>query len=272
MTRKTVALADGRVVYYVSDNWKNGGDVLVFLHGLTANHTMFERQFEYFEDKYNIIAWDAPAHGESRPFADFTYPKSAEILKKIFDENGVTAAVLAGQSMGGYIAQSFIKRYPENVGAFIGIDTTPFGEGYYSKSDIFWLKRIEPLARLYPAGIMKKAIAKQVSVTEKGRGNMLSMLEPYGRDELCRLMGIGYAAFIEDNCDLKIPCPVLIILGEKDKTGKMQSYCKEWARRTDYPLKIIKNAAHNSNVDNPDDVNKAIEDFINCVETEQGAV
>ncbi len=262
MTRKSVSTASGEVVYYTSENWDCGRDTLVFLHGLTADHTMFDPQFEYFKVKYNIIAWDAPAHGKSRPFADFTYPKAAEALKQIFDENGVTSASIAGQSMGGYIAQSFIKRYPETVKAFIGIDTTPYGEGYYSKSDIFWLKRIETLAKLYPINAMKRAVAKQVSVTENGYKNMLSMLDPYGKDELCRLMGIGYAAFLDDNCDLEIPCPVLIILGEKDKTGKMQSYCKEWARRTGYPLKIIKNAAHNSNVDNPDEVNEAIEKFL----------
>nr|MDE6763227.1 alpha/beta hydrolase [Oscillospiraceae bacterium] len=140
--------------------------------------------------------------------------------------------------------------------------TTPLGEGYYSKSDIFWLNRGEPLAKLYPLGAMKIAMAKQVSVTEKGYKNMLSMLEPYGKDELCRLIGIGYAAFLDENCALEIPCSVLILLGEKDNTGKVKSYCREWARRTGYPLKIIKNAAHNSNVDNPDEVNEAIEKFL----------
>lgn len=266
MTEKSVTAASGNVVYYASDDWDSCKSTIVFLHGLTGDHTMFERQFEYFKDKYNIIAWDAPAHGKSRPFEDFTYGKAAEALKQILDETGVTSAVLVGQSMGGFISQSFIKRYPERVRAFIGIDTTPFGEGYYSKSDIFWLKRVEPLAKLYPPGAMKKAMAKQNTVTENGYKNMLSMLEPYGKDELCRLMGIGYAAFLEDNCALEIPCPVLIILGEKDNTGKVKSYCKEWARRTGYPLKIIKNAAHNSNVDNPVKVNEAIENFLkNCI-------
>lgn len=262
MTRKSAATASGKVVYYASDDWDSGRDTIVFLHGLTGDHTMFEQQFEFFKDKYNIIAWDAPAHGESRPFEDFTYQKAAEALKQILDEMRVSSAVLAGQSMGGYIAQSFIKRCPERVRAFIGIDTTPFGEGYYSKSDIFWLKRVEPLAKLYPLNAMKKAMAKQNTVTEKGYQNMLSMLEPYGKDELCRLMGIGYAAFLGDNCALEISCPVLIILGEKDNTGKVKSYCREWARRTGFPLKIIKNAAHNSNVDNPAEVNEAIENFI----------
>ena len=71
-------------------------------------------------------------------------------------------------------------------------------------------------------------------------------------------MGLGYAGFLDDNCDLKIPCPVLLILGEKDKTGKVAQYNKEWARQTGYPLEIINDAAHNVNVDKPDEVNALI--------------
>lgn len=48
---------------------------------------------------------------------------------------------------------------------------------------------------------------------------MLQMLTPYTKRELCHLMGLGYACFLEDNCGLEIPCSVLLILGEEDKTG-----------------------------------------------------
>ena len=169
---------------------------------------------------------------------------------------------MVGQSMGGYIIQSFLYRYPQMVRAFIGIDTCPYGSGYYSKSDQWWLRQIEWMSHLYPAALLKSSIAKQVSVTEYGRQNMLAMLEPYGKQELCHLMGIGYAGFLEDNRDISIPCPVLILAGERDRTGKVLQYCNKWAERTGYPFKIIKRAAHNANADNPEDVNGAIQDFI----------
>ena len=35
---------------------------LVFLAGLTADHRLFDKQVAYFDGKYNIIVWDAPAH------------------------------------------------------------------------------------------------------------------------------------------------------------------------------------------------------------------
>ncbi|MDE6591593.1 MAG: alpha/beta hydrolase [Oscillospiraceae bacterium] len=109
---------------------------------------------------------------------------------------------------------------------------------------------------------MKKAMAKQVSRTRAAYENMLQMLAPYGKKELCRLMGIGYGGFFEDNCDLEISCPTLLIIGEKDITGKVKAYNKAWSKNTGFPLVTIPNAAHNSNIDNPKAVNKAIEEFI----------
>ena len=109
---------------------------------------------------------------------------------------------------------------------------------------------------------MKTAMAKQVLAARKTYDAMTRMLEPYGKEELCHLMGICYSAFLEDNCDLKIPCPVLLLMGEKDRTGKVARYNKAWAKRTGYTLKIIKGAAHNANMDKPLEANSLIHGFI----------
>ena len=132
MKEKTINTDWGTVYYWISDIWKSYRDTLFFLHGMTADHSMFQRQYEYFSGKYNIIAWDAPAHGKSRPFSDFTYEKAALIAKKILETLKLTESVFIGQSMGGFITQSVIKRYPDSVCGFIAIDSTPFGERYYS--------------------------------------------------------------------------------------------------------------------------------------------
>ena len=55
---------------------------LVFLPGLTADHRLFDKQVKYFEGKYNIIVWDAPAHASSWPFRlDFDLFDKAKWLK-----------------------------------------------------------------------------------------------------------------------------------------------------------------------------------------------
>ncbi|MBP3475087.1 MAG: alpha/beta hydrolase [Lachnospiraceae bacterium] len=250
----------GHVYYWVSDMIRERRTI-VFLHGLTANHTMFDRQSAFFAKRYNIITWDAPAHGKSRPYSNFTYPNTVEALYKILQNESIEKAVLVGQSMGGYIAQSFIMRHPDLVEAFVSIDSTPFGN-YYSKSDTWWLRQIEWMSKLVPAKCLKKSIAQQNAITEQGQENMRDMLAAYSKSELCHLMGIGYASFLDENCELHITCPVLLLLGEKDRTGKVQNYNRRWSGQTGFPLEIIPDAAHNSNVDNPDAVNKCIEEFI----------
>lgn len=255
----------GSIVYWKSDTFDLSRDTLFFLHGLTANHTMFEQQFPAFIENYNIIAWDAPAHGESRPYSDFNYENATRGLKQILDECGVQKTVLIGQSMGGFIAQGFICRYPEMVKAFVAIDSTPYGD-YYSESDMWWLRQIERISKLFTEKLLKSSMAKQNSATEIGRSNMMTMIDAYSKSELCHLMGIGYAGFLEDNKECEISCPVLLIVGERDNTGKVRSYNKEWAKNTGFPLIWIPNAAHNSNVDNPEVVNKAIMDFVRTLE------
>ena len=156
----------GNIAYWRSDVLDLSRDTLFFLHGLTGDHTMFEQQFSTFEEHYNIIAWDAPAHGESRPYSDFTYENAANGLKKILDECGIHMVVLIGQSMGGFIAQAFICRYPEMVKGFVAIDSTPYGD-YYSKSDIWWLRQIEWMSKLFPTKLLKSSMAKQNALTDE---------------------------------------------------------------------------------------------------------
>ena len=261
MIEKILKTEYGDVHYWINET-DSERDTLFFLHGLTASHDLFREQIPHFERLYNVITWDAPAHGLSRPFKDFTYEKAALAAVQILDENGIESAAFIGQSMGGFITQSVIKRFPERVWAFVSIDSTPFGEKYYSKSDRWWLRQIEWMSSLYPDKSLRKAVAKQCTRTEKSYQNMLDMLSLYDKKELCHLMGIGFAGFLEDNCDIKIECPVLLLVGEHDKTGKVIQYNKEWAKDLNTRVTWIKDAAHNSNDDNPGLVNSMIDAFL----------
>ena len=262
LTEKKLTTSYGDVHYWISAEVNPDRITLFFLHGLTASHRLFDGQTEFFDGRYNVLTWDAPAHGASRPFDGFTYERAAVAAKKILEDNGIYQAVFIGQSLGGYIAQSVLKRFPQVVQGFVSVDSTPFGEKYYSAADRWLLRQIEWMAKLYPDKTIRKAIAAQCTVTEHARKNMTEMLSVYGKDELCHLMAIGYAGFLEDNCDIKIDCPVLLIVGRKDRTGKVISYNKRWSEDIGVPITWIDNAAHNSNDDNPDAVNKAIEEFL----------
>jgi len=252
----------GNVYYWTSEDWIIERETLFFFPGLTADHSMFEDQFHFFHGKYNIIAWDAPAHGKSRPFLKFDFELTSKLIQHILIENNVKEFIAIGQSLGGYYIQAFALRHPEILKAFIGIGTTPYGKSYYSKSDLFWLKQVEWMSLCYPINSLKKAAAKQATITEKAYRNMMEMIAPYGKQEYCHLMQIAYSAFLEDNRDVDLKCPVLITHGEFDKVGKVKLYCEMWHKNTGYPYLVINDAGHNANVDNPDETNRIIQEFL----------
>lgn len=269
MIQKQVETENGNIVYWVN-NRPEQDCALVFLHGLTADHTLFEKQISYFGKRFKVLCWDAPAHGKSRPYMNFSYHSAAKQLKDILGKEQIRKAVLIGQSMGGFVIQTFLKYYSEPAVGFIGIDTTPFGLSYYSNSDKWWLRQVEWMSHCYPYKALMKAIAKSCTYTQYAYENMFTALKQYTKQEVCHLMGIGYAQFLEENCDLVIRIPVLILVGENDRTGKVRQYCKAWQEKTGYPLHVIKDAAHNSNIDNYEQVNNEIENFLDSLKKERG--
>lgn len=262
MNHKTIKTERGTVHYWINKHSDESAKCIVFTHGLTANHTMFEKQVSYFSNEYTVITWDVPLHGESRPYKNFTYKNTASDLKEILDVENLDQVVLVGMSMGGYPSQEFSAIYPNSVLAFIALDTTPFGLNYYSPSDKWWLKQVGTLAKLFPDKILRKSIAKSVSKTQSAYDLMLKMLEPLSKAEIVEQMDIAYYGFLKENKNINLDFPVLIILGEHDKTGKVRHYCEEWSKKEGYPLHIIKGAAHFSNADNANDVNYEINSFI----------
>ena len=49
------------------------------------------------------------------------------------------------------------------------IGTCPYGVGYYSSSDLFWLKQIKWMFKCFPDRLLHASIAKLCSVTPAGR-------------------------------------------------------------------------------------------------------
>ena len=268
MEHKQIQSEHGITHYWISHNQNPSAMCIVFTHGLTANHTMFEKQVEYFASGYTVLTWDVPLHGLSRPYQDFSYRQTAMELHSILEREHIAKVILVGMSMGGYPSQMFASLFPDMVEGFIGLDTTPFGTKYYSKSDLWWLKQVAPMAKWFPNGLLRRSMARSVSKTEYPYQKMMEMLKPLTKAQIIEQMDIGYGQFAMENQDVIFKFPVLILLGDSDKTGKVQKYCEAWAESTGYPLHIIHNAAHFSNGDQPEQVNSEIASFVHRCEND----
>ena len=264
MKEKRFSTPRGDICYWRGEC--RGGPALVFLPGLTADHRLFEKQLSYFGTRYDVLVWDAPGHGASRPFRlDFTLMDKARWLHGILEAEGIRRPVLIGQSMGGYVSQCFLQAYPGEAAGFVSIDSAPIQRQYVTALEILLLRHMYPVYRLYPWEALKKAGAEGCATTEFGRSLMRCFLESYDREEYCRLSAHGMrilADAMAANPPFAIDCPALLICGTEDRAGSARRYNRNWARRTGLPIRWIEGAGHNANTDRPDEVNRLIRDFV----------
>ncbi|WP_339214951.1 alpha/beta hydrolase [Solibacillus sp. FSL W8-0372] len=262
MIEKSIQSSRGTVYYWTNEVVSHQKYAIVFCHGLTADHTLFDKQVEYLADEYKLITWDFPLHGKSRPYDKFTYANVNKELLSILNQENIEKIILVGQSAGGFIAQSFVQEYADKVIGFIGIGTTPFGKVYYKKSELFWIKHYSTIAKLYPYSYYCKASTKASSLTKEARGNMYKTLSILGKKDMLKAASAVYGEFLKIEDEVQFKCPVLITYGEYDNTGYVRKYNNSWSEKTGYPMKIISNASHNANYDNFEEFNDMLISFI----------
>ena len=271
MQERTYTTPCGEIHYWVNKDAAKASPQLLFLPGLTADHRLFDKQIEHFEGKWPVLVWDAPGHAASWPFElTFTLMDKARWLKEILDSEGFDAPILIGQSMGGYVGQCFAQQFPERLAGFISIDSAPLQREYVTGMEIWLLKRMEPVYRWYPWKSLLKSGTNGVATTQYGRDLMRSIMMTYDGDQnrYAKLSGHGFrmlAEAMEADLPYRIPCPALLICGEKDRAGSCIRYNKAWHKKTGIPLEWIAGAGHNSNTDAPEKVNELIEGMIRRV-------
>ena len=259
MAHKVVEGEFGKTHYWIHGD---ASELIVFTHGATMDHNLFQFQVEYFSKNYTVITWDVPLHGLSRPYTNFSLENAAIELFKIVNQENFSNVHLVGQSMGGYISQIFALKYPGLVKTITAVDSSPVQGSYYSKMDR-WLLSITPsILRLYPYKTLIQTIAAQIAIDKQAKTYALKTLGGLSKNEIAHIMEEVYQGLMQYRHDVKLSHPILIIYGDRDRTGKVKSYCDRWAAREKRELRVIANAAHNSNMDNPASFNALLDDFL----------
>lgn len=278
---RTYRTPDGTVAYTVaapvpSASRPSAAPWLVLLPGLTADRSMFAPQLAYFIERMGrpaspvggVLAWDAPAHGASRPYPlAFSLDDCADILHGILAENGVAAPVLVGQSFGGYVAQAYLRRYPDTVAGFAAIDSASLDRAYYTAAELWLLRHTRLLYRSMPWKLLVKCGVAGTACTEAGRGNMAEMMAAYAKRAYCDLATHGYRMLADGvraagrGGSGDFGCPMLLLCGEHDRAASTKRYMRAWAHRSGLAFRWVPDAGHNANVDNPAFVNEELERF-----------
>ena len=263
MDGKAYSTPSGTVRYWVDASASPDAPWLVFLPGLTADHTLFDAQMAHFSGRVSCLVWDAPAHGMSRPYPlDFTMDDYARILHGILQAEGAGRPVLVGQSLGGYVAQAYLDLFPGQAAGFVSIDSAPLKRRYYPTWEVKALRHTKGMYQAIPWKILKPWAERGVAESPYSRALMRAFIDSYDKDEYVELAAFGYrllADAIEAERAYQIDCPTILICGEKDHAGDVIPFNRKWAAGENLELVWIADAGHNSNTDKPDEVNRVIE-------------
>jgi pimeloyl-ACP methyl ester carboxylesterase len=226
---------------------------------------MWDEQAEKLSDHYRVIAPDLRGFGSSQRSDAFTIESLADDTHLFLEQLAATPCVLAGLSMGGYIALAYARKYPNDLRGLILIDTKAAGDTPQQKEGR--AKMIE-LARTSGA----TAVAEQMLPKLLGAGtveNRPEVVKSVRRmAEACSAQTIEYALrAMRDRPDRTaelpdIKVPTLVIVGDADAITPpdiAESMHKAIHGST---LEIIRGAGHMSPMEQPEQVNRAIERFM----------
>ena len=114
MKHKSLLYNDSIIVNYQDEG--QGSETLVLLHGFMNNLDVWANfAFRYMKE-IRVIAIDLLGHGETGDSTEIhTMELQANMVKAVLDHVGVSNCIIAGHSMGGYVALALCELYPSYV-------------------------------------------------------------------------------------------------------------------------------------------------------------
>lgn len=92
---------------------------LLLVHGFPLDHSLWAPQIAAFAADRAVIAPDLAGFGDSDPRGYESLDEQAEDLTALLDALGLGRVVVAGLSMGGYIALALWRRRPERFAGLV---------------------------------------------------------------------------------------------------------------------------------------------------------
>jgi pimeloyl-ACP methyl ester carboxylesterase len=129
---KTLSYKNTTVAY--SDSGK--GTALVLLHGYLENSSMWYAFIAGLSKKYRVIAIDLLGHGQTEPRGYIqSMEDNADVVHEVLSRLKIRKAVLAGHSMGGYVALAFAELYPDYMKGLLLINSTSLADSDERKAN-----------------------------------------------------------------------------------------------------------------------------------------
>jgi len=246
-----------------------GSIPVIFLHGFPFDKSMWKGQLDSLKSSNRVIAIDIRGFGKS---SDENTPLSIDLfgddLIAFMDKLNIDKAIVCGLSMGGFITLRAMKKFPERFEALILCDTQCIADTAEVKQNRY--KTIEQI-NLEGVNTFNEKFIKSVfhvdSLTNKTE--LVEHLRHVVFANPKEIITAGLIALAErsETCSSldAIHIPTLIICGKEDEVTPLaqSEFMHEHIKGS--VLKIIDDAGHVSNLEQPDKFNKYLLDFLNSL-------
>jgi pimeloyl-ACP methyl ester carboxylesterase len=258
----------------VVESGEGNQQAIVFIHAFPLCNRMWDKQVEAFKQNYRIIAYDLRTFGYSEPGdGHFMIDHHVSDLISITDSLGLGKPIICGLSMGGYIALRALEMHQNKFKAAILCDTKAESDNNPTK-----IKRAEQMQQIrsgardqFTENFIKAALT-EANFTEKTElVEFLKTMIGWQKNEAITGALMTLAARTDTTESLeKFDLPMLIIVGKDDKLTPQEFSKIIYGKTKNSDLKIISNSGHLPNLENPEEFNAAISEFLKELEKSKG--
>lgn len=242
---------------------------IIFLHGYPFDKTMWQLQLDFLKSSYRLIACDIRGFGKSSDEdSTLSIDLFGDDLIKFMNKLDINKAIVCGLSMGGFVALNALKRFPTRFEALILCDTqciadtTEVSEKRYRSIDEINTNGVTN----FNEGFIKKVFHKD-SLTNKPE--LVEQLKRVVFSNSKHIISQGLVALANrsETCSSlsEVRIPTLIICGREDEVTPLEQsiFMNEHIKGS--ILKVIDNAGHVSNLEQPNEFNKHISEFLSAL-------
>jgi len=248
------------------DDVGEGNIPVIFLHGYPFDKTMWQLQVDFLKSSYRLIACDVRGFGKSTDEKD---PLSIDLfgddLIAFMDTLNINKAIVCGLSMGGFIALNAHQRFADRFEALILCDTQCIADTANVKE-----KRYQAIDEIESSGVgdfnegfIKRVFHKNSLTTKKELVEQLrSVVFANSHYSICK--GLVALAERSETCSTlnTITIPTLIICGREDEVTPLAQSEFMHSKIKGSVLRIIDNAGHVSNLEQPHQFNNHLLEFL----------
>lgn len=195
------------------------GKPIVFIHGLGADHKMFEPQVRAFKSSYRLICPDTRGNGNSGRLTgpvSTVLDRQCDDIAVLLEQLDIEKAVFCGISYGGVFCQHFVLRYPHKTAGLTICDS--FGDTKLRsiKEALLLASQYAGLWAYYAPAMLIPAVKWQYKKWPLAQLYMVEALQNMRSHEVV-LQRLAINRADHTSQLKKVACPVLGMVGDHSK-------------------------------------------------------